>query len=121
LALSHAEFAYNRSKNKTTQLSPFEIVYEQNPSRVLNLAPILRIGRLSIKSDEMADYLQGIHDQVKKTIEDSNATYKAHFDSHKRNVTFEVGDLVWVVLTCDHFPVTNYNKLRESKIGLCRR
>ena len=44
LALSQAEFAYSRSKNRTTQLSPFEIVYGQNPSGVLDLAPIPRIG-----------------------------------------------------------------------------
>ncbi|GLT54898.1 hypothetical protein SLA2020_280570 [Shorea laevis] len=119
LALSQAEFAYNRSKNRTTQLSPFEIVYGQNPSGVLDLTPIPRIGRLSIKADEMADYLRGVHDQVKKAIEDNNATYKAHSDSHRRKVTFEVGDLVWAVLTRDRFPVGEYNKLRERKIGPC--
>jgi hypothetical protein len=40
-----------------TQLSLFEIVYGQNPLRVLDLVAISRIGRLSIKADEMADYL----------------------------------------------------------------
>jgi IS30 family transposase len=47
VALSQAEFAYNWSKNRTTQLSLFEIVYGQNPSGVLDLAPIPRIGRFS--------------------------------------------------------------------------
>ncbi|KAE8732392.1 hypothetical protein F3Y22_tig00002226pilonHSYRG00022 [Hibiscus syriacus] len=50
LALPQAAFAYNRSKNRTTGLSPFEIVYGQNPSGVLDLAPIPRIGRFSPKS-----------------------------------------------------------------------
>ncbi|KAE8661446.1 hypothetical protein F3Y22_tig00113725pilonHSYRG00321 [Hibiscus syriacus] len=63
LALPQAEFAYNRSKYKTTGLSPFEIVYGQNPSEVLDLAPIPRIGRFSPKADEMAKYLRGIHEQ----------------------------------------------------------
>ena len=62
LALSQAEFAYNHSKNRTTQLSPFEIVYGQNPSGVLDLAPIPRIGRLSIKDDDMTNYLHGVHE-----------------------------------------------------------
>jgi hypothetical protein len=83
------------------------------------LAPILRNGRLSIKANEMTDYLWGVHDQVKKAIEDSNAMYKAHSNSHRRKVTFEVGDLVWVVLTRDHILVDEYNKLRERKIGPC--
>jgi hypothetical protein len=47
--------AYNRSKNKMTQVSPFQIVYGQNPPGVLNLAPIPCIGRLGIKANEMAD------------------------------------------------------------------
>jgi len=32
---------------------------------------------------------------------------------------FEVGDLVWVVLTCDRFLVGECNKLKETKIGPC--
>ncbi|KAE8672957.1 putative Quercetin 3-O-methyltransferase 1 [Hibiscus syriacus] len=62
LALPQAEFAYNRSKNRTTSLSPFEIVYGQNPSEVLDLAPIPHIGHFSPKADEMAKYLRGIHE-----------------------------------------------------------
>jgi hypothetical protein len=30
---------------------------------------------------------------------------------------FEVGDLVWAVLTRDKFPVDEYNKLKKMKIG----
>ncbi len=80
--LAQAEFAYNRSKNRTTQLSPFEIVYGQNPSGVLDLAPIPCIGRLSIKADDMANYLHGVHEQVEKVIKESNAKYKTQSDSH---------------------------------------
>jgi hypothetical protein len=119
MALSQAEFAYNRSKNRMTQLSHFEIVYGQNPIGVLDLAPIPSIGQLSIKADEMTDYLRGVHDQVKKVIEDSNVKYKAQFNSYRRKVTFEVGDLVWAILTCDCFPIGEYNKLHERKIGPC--
>jgi hypothetical protein len=32
---------------------------------------------------------------------------------------FEVGDLVWVVLTCDKFLVGECNKLKETNIGTC--
>jgi hypothetical protein len=91
-------------------------VYGQNPSGVLDLAPIPRIGRLSIKADEMMNYLR-VHDQVKKAIKDSNVKYKAQSDNHRHKVTFKVGDLVLVVLTRDRFPVSEYNKLRERKIG----
>ena len=32
-------------------------------------------------------------------------------------VEFEVGDYVWAVLTKDHFPTGEYNKLAAQKIG----
>ncbi|KAE8672853.1 putative CCCH-type zinc finger family protein [Hibiscus syriacus] len=119
LALPQAEFAYNRSKNRTTGLSPFEIVYGQNPSGVLDLAPIPRIGHFSPKADEMAKYLRGIHEQVKQTIHESNTKYKTRVDNHRRQVLFDVGDFVWAVLTRDRFPVGEYNKLKDRKIGPC--
>ncbi|KAE8697779.1 putative Quercetin 3-O-methyltransferase 1 [Hibiscus syriacus] len=119
LALPQAEFAYNRSKNRTTGLSPFEIVYGQNPSGVLDLAPIPRIGRFSPKEYEMAKYLRGIHEQVKQTIHESNTKYKTRVDNHRRQVLFDVGDFVWAILTRDRFPVGEYNKLKDRKIGPC--
>nr|KYP37929.1 hypothetical protein KK1_040846 [Cajanus cajan] len=38
--LPHVEFAYNRVVHKTTNMSPFEIVYGFNPLTPLNLLPI---------------------------------------------------------------------------------
>ncbi|KAE8668905.1 hypothetical protein F3Y22_tig00112281pilonHSYRG00079 [Hibiscus syriacus] len=119
LALPQAEFAYNRSKHRTTGLSPFEIVYGQNPSGVLDLAPIPRIGHFSPKADEMAKYLRGIHEQVKQTIHESNTKYKTRVENHRRQVLFDVGDFVWAVLTHDRFPIGEYNKLKDRKIGPC--
>ncbi|XP_022871711.1 uncharacterized protein LOC111390827 [Olea europaea var. sylvestris] len=119
LALPKAEFAYNRSRNRTTRLNPFEIVYGRNPSGVLDLAPIPRVGRFNNKVDEMAEHLRGIHEQVKLSIQDSNTKYKVRADSHRRQVLFDVGDFVWAVLTLDRFLAGEYNKLKELKIGPC--
>ncbi|KAE8655338.1 Detected protein of unknown function [Hibiscus syriacus] len=104
---------------RTTGLSPFEIVDGKNPSGVLDLAPIPRIGRFSPKAYEMAKYLRGIHEQVKQTIHESNTKYKTRVDNHHRQVLFYVGDFVWAVLTRDRFPVGEYNKLKDRKIGPC--
>jgi len=119
LAIPQVEFANNRSKRRTTGMRPFEIVYGQNPSGVLDLAPVPRIGRLNPKADELADHLRGIHEQVKLSIQESNDKYKARVDRHRRHVLFDVGDFVWAVLTRDWFPVGEYNKLKERKIGPC--
>jgi hypothetical protein len=34
-------------------------------------------------------------------------------------VVFEVGDLVWEILTHDKFLFGKYNKLKERKISIC--
>ncbi|KAE8729833.1 hypothetical protein F3Y22_tig00003151pilonHSYRG00058 [Hibiscus syriacus] len=95
------------------------IVYGQNPSGVLDLAPIPRIGRSSPKADEMVKYFRGIHEQVKQTIHESNTKYKTRVDNHRRRVLFDVGDFVLAVLTRDRFLVGEYNKLKDRKIGPC--
>ncbi|KAF8395685.1 hypothetical protein HHK36_019635 [Tetracentron sinense] len=91
--LSQAEFAFNRSKNRTTQYSPFEIVYGQNPNGVLNLAPIPNLGKISGKAEDLGEHIKSIHEQVRQQIE--------------------------AILTKDRFPVREYNKLSEMKIGPC--
>lgn len=67
----------------------------------------------------MENYLHGVHEQVKKAIEESNTKYKAQSDSHRCEVTFKVSDLVWAVLTCDRFPMGECNKLQERKVEPC--
>ena len=61
VALPQAEFAYNRSTNRSTGRSPFQIVYGSNPPGVLDLIPIPRISRPSPKAEEMAEHLKEIH------------------------------------------------------------
>jgi hypothetical protein len=94
LALSQAEFAYNKSKSRTIEMSLFKIVYGQNPSGVLDLAPAPCVGCLNPKADELAEHLRGVHEQVKLAIQESNAKYKAWADRHRRQVLFDVGDFV---------------------------
>ncbi|VFR03504.1 unnamed protein product [Cuscuta campestris] len=89
----------------TTGLSPFQIVLGQNPSGVLDLAPIPRVGRNHPRAEEMIENLRSIHDQVRRKIEESNNNYKARVDKRRRQVVFDVGDFVWAVLTKDRFPV----------------
>nr|GEZ38572.1 RNA-directed DNA polymerase [Tanacetum cinerariifolium] len=48
LTLAQAEFAYNRSTNRTTEMSPFMIVYGRNPFTPLDLTPIPLIEHFSI-------------------------------------------------------------------------
>jgi len=67
----------------------------------------------------MAYYLYGVNKQVKKTTININAKYKALTDTHYRRVVFEVGDIVWAILTRDKVLISKYNKLKKRKISIC--
>ncbi|KAI8003306.1 Transposon Ty3-G Gag-Pol polyprotein [Camellia lanceoleosa] len=67
----------------------------------------------------MITFMKSIHSQVRTQIEKSNAKYKVVGDVDRRRVVFEVGDLVWVVLSKKRYPHGAYTKLGHKKVGPC--
>ncbi|GJV25674.1 RNA-directed DNA polymerase, partial [Tanacetum coccineum] len=55
LILPQAEFAYNRSVNRTTCKSPFEVVYGRNPITPLDLVPVLEVGNFSEEGADQSE------------------------------------------------------------------
>ena len=47
------EFAYNSSLNRTTNTSPFEVVYGNKPLSVLDLAPLPLSKKENVRATEM--------------------------------------------------------------------
>lgn len=47
------------------------------------------------------DNIAKVHSDTKAYVEASALKYKTAADSHRRRVVFNVGDLVWAVLTKD--------------------
>lgn len=95
LALSQAKFAYNQSKNRTTRLSPFEVVYSQNPLDSHDLAPVPRIGRLNVKAKEMAMHLQEVHYQVKQGTKSKQAMQSIRFKAKNVVAYFLMLDILF--------------------------
>ena len=73
--------------------------------------------RVHGKASDFVTSLQDVHNIVFDNMSTANSKYKQHADKKRRHLEFEVGDFVWAVLTKDHFPVGEYNKLSAKKIG----
>lgn len=115
--LPQAEFAYNRSKNRTIGMSPFEVVYGRNPNSPLDLIPLPINDHFSGDANDMAEYIKKLHEQVCEKLETSNMKYKQVSDRHRRHVEFKEGDFVWINIWKERFPRGKYGKLQHRANG----
>jgi hypothetical protein len=115
--LFQVEFAYNRSTNQSTGLSPFTIIYGSNPHAPLDLAPIPDMMRTNTTAEDLMIQIQEGHKLTIQKLQESTGKYKASANKKRRAVEFEEGDFVWAILTKDRFPVEEYNKLATRKVG----
>jgi hypothetical protein len=118
--LPQAEFTYNDSVNRSTGKSPFQIVYGTQPRGVSELRESEHGATNSASAEEFFEAMEELHSKVKQHLQDSNQEYKCRADQWKREIEFEVGDLVLAHLRKERFPRGTYNKLKMKKIGPCR-
>jgi hypothetical protein len=115
-----AEFAYNDSVNQSTGKSPFQILYGTQPRGVSKLKELEQAETSSASAKQFAEAMQELQTEVKQRLQKSNQEYKCRADQRKRQLQFEVGDMVLVHLRKEMFPRGTYNKLKMKKIGPCR-
>ena len=115
--MPQVEFAYNDSVNRSTYMSPSEVVYGRYPSRVFELRKMNGLEKRSGHAEEFAEAMVEVHEHVKQILQQNSSKVKAKADLKRRNVQFQVGNLVMVHLNKYRLPQSNHTKLMMNKIG----
>ncbi|KAH9724609.1 Endonuclease [Citrus sinensis] len=109
--LPHVEFAYNRTVHSATTFSPFEIVYGFNPLTPLDLLPLPINERASMDGKKKAEFVKQLHERTRQHIEKRTEQYVTQANKGRKQVVFQPGDWVWVLMRKDRFPAQRRSKL----------
>jgi transposase InsO family protein len=113
--LPQAEFAYNDSVNRSTGKSPFQILYGTQPRGVSELKEPEQAETSSAKAEEFAEAMKELHTQVKQRLQKLNQEYKRRVDQRRRQLQFEVGDMVLAHLRKERFPAGNIQQAQNEE------
>src|SRR4051812_40374813 len=109
--LPHVEFAYNRAVHSTTQFCPFEVAYGFKPLTPLDLLPLPLHERANTEASKHADYVKKLHEKTREAIK-KGENISATRNQSRKEVLFQPGDMVWVHLRKDRFPLLRRSKLK---------
>ncbi|GJW87960.1 RNA-directed DNA polymerase [Tanacetum coccineum] len=117
LILPQAEFAYNRSVNRTTSKSHFEVVYGRDSITPLDLVLVPEVGQFSEDGADQSEQIKELHRSVQEQIIRHNKQYKEHADKRRKQVLYREGDLVWIHLRKERFLARRFGKLKPRGDG----
>lgn len=88
--------------NRSTSKISFQVVYGRSPKGVIDLVKLPKVeDRRSIDSNNFVESMHDIHEQVKRKLQQSNASYKQKANLHKKLKVFKEGDTVMTHLRID--------------------
>lgn len=110
--LSWAEFCYNSSYQASLKTSPFRVVYGRDP-------PILQAyeqgeARLPAVEQQLLDCDEFLA-EVRDRLEQAQQYAKVQYDKKHRELSFEVGQWVWLCLL--HRPMASQGVQGRGKLG----
>lgn len=93
-------------------------MYGRLPKHALDLVDFPKPPDKSIVAENMVNRIKAMHADIKKQLEESNASYMADADTKKRMKLFQEGDLVIVYLRRERFPAGTYKlqQIKEQKV-----
>jgi predicted nuclease with TOPRIM domain len=74
----------------------------------------------SASAEDFSKAMKELHSQVKERLQNSSQEYKCIEDQHRRQLQFEVGDLILAHLRKERSSKGTYNKLKMKKIEPCK-
>ena len=110
--LPWAEFCYNTSYQASLKTSPFKVVYGRDPPVIR--AYEAREARLPAVEQQMLERDEFLA-EVRDRLEQAQQYSKQQYDKKHRELSFEVGQWVWLRLL--NRPLSSLNVHNRSKLG----
>ena len=98
-------------------MSPAEVMYGFKPRQLVDLISMDRYAWTSDSASAFASHIHDLHKEVNNKINQSNTTYKARVDLHRRVKMFEVGDYEMVRIRSKQFPLGTVKKSHACGAG----
>lgn len=110
--LPWAEFCYNSSYQTALKCTPFRVVYGRDPPTLLTYEPgVARVAAVDSQLHARDEFLS----EIRERLLQAQHRMKEQYDTHHRNVSFSVGQWVWLRL--QHRPISSVSSQPRSKLA----